>query len=105
MKRWIMMTAAALLSFNVFAMDLQQAKSDGFLGEQQNGYLGLIKDNPEARALMEEVNTKRRAHYEKIAAKNKIATSDVAKLAAEKAIKAADKGHFIQDPSGKWIKK
>lgn len=105
MKRFMLLAAAALLSFNLFAMDLQQAKSQGLLGEQQNGYLGLVKDNAEARAVMDEVNAKRRAHYEKIAAKNKIATSDVAKLAAEKAIKAADKGHFIQDPSGKWVKK
>ncbi|WP_372870412.1 YdbL family protein [Shewanella sp.] len=105
MKRLMLITAAALLSFNAFAMDLQEAKSQGYLGEQQNGYLGLVTDNAEARAVMEEVNAKRRAHYEKIAAKNKIATADVAKMAAEKAMKAADKGHFIQDESGKWIKK
>ncbi|MBT1445723.1 DUF1318 domain-containing protein [Shewanella sp. JM162201] len=105
MKRTLLFIASALLSFNLFAMDLQQAKAQGLVGEQQNGYLGLVQGSAEARALVDDINAKRRAQYEKIAAKNKIATSDVAKLAAEKAIKAADKGHFVQDPSGKWVKK
>ena len=31
-----------LLTFNAAAMDLQQAKTAGLIGEQRNGYLGLV---------------------------------------------------------------
>ncbi|CAD6367224.1 YdbL family protein [Shewanella putrefaciens] len=95
----------SLLSQSAFAMSLQEAKSQGFLGEQANGYLGLVQANPEAKAVMDDVNNKRRAHYETIAKKNNISAADVAKLAGEKAIAATDKGNYVQDASGKWIKK
>ncbi|WP_198780137.1 YdbL family protein [Shewanella putrefaciens] len=95
----------SLLSLSAFAMSLQEAKSQGYLGEQANGYLGLVKANPEAKAVMDDVNNKRRAHYETIAKKNKLSAADVAKLAGEKAIAATDKGNYVQDAKGKWIKK
>lgn len=104
-KPFAVLAAGLLLSFSALAMSLQDAKSQGFLGEQQNGYLGLVKANPEASAVMTDVNAKRRAQYEKIAKKNNISVDDVAKLAAQKAIGAADKGHYVQDSNGKWFKK
>lgn len=99
------LVAGLILSLNAWAMSLQEAKSQGFLGEQLNGYLGVVKANSDASAVMNEVNGKRRAQYEKIAKKNNISASDVAKLAAQKAIAAADKGHYVQDANGKWVKK
>lgn len=39
----------------------------------------------------------------KIARQNGISVDDVAKLAGAKAIAAADKGHIVQDASGKWF--
>ncbi|MCH1931251.1 YdbL family protein [Shewanella sp. A25] len=103
--RLLMLLSLCVLSLNAFAMTLQEAKSQGYLGEQQNGYLGLVQNNPEAKAVMDDVNTKRRAHYETIAKKNNISASDVAKLAGEKAIAATDKGNFVQNAQGKWVKK
>jgi uncharacterized protein len=100
-----LMLAGLLLSFSAFAMSLQEAKSQGFLGEQQNGYLGQVKANAQARALMEEINAKRRAEYERIARKNNISVEDVARLAASKAFRAADRGEYVQDASGSWVKK
>ncbi|OIN16172.1 YdbL family protein [Shewanella indica] len=99
------LTAALLMSFCVFAIGLQDAKSQGLVGEQQNGYLGVVKSSAEVSALVKDVNAKRRAHYEKIARQNGISVDDVAKLAGAKAIAAADKGHIVQDASGKWVRK
>lgn len=101
----LLLVAGLVFSANVFAISLQDAKSQGFVGEQTNGYLGVVKANPEAQSLVSSVNAKRKSHYQKIATKNGISTQDVAKLAAEKAIRGTKKGHYIQTQSGKWIKK
>lgn len=104
-SRLLMLFTLTFLSLNAFAMSLQEAKSQGYLGEQLNGYLGLVTNNAEAKAVMDDVNKKRRAHYETIAKKNNISATDVAKLAAEKAIAAADKGSYVQNAQGSWVKK
>ncbi|MFB2754859.1 YdbL family protein [Shewanella xiamenensis] len=101
----LLLLCLSLFSLNVFAMSLQEAKSQGYLGEQPNGYLGLVQNNNDAKAVMDEVNNKRRAHYETIAKKNNISAADVAKLAGEKAIAATDKGNYVQNAQGKWVKK
>lgn len=106
MKRQILiLITGLLLSLNAFAISLQEAKSQGLVGEQVNGYLGLVVNNSQAKQLADSVNAKRRAHYQKIATQNGISVEDVAKLAAEKAIAAADRGEYIQTPQGNWIKK
>ncbi|GIU07733.1 MULTISPECIES: YdbL family protein [unclassified Shewanella] len=104
-SKLLILFAALLLSFNAFAISLQDAKAQGLVGEQLNGYLGVVKSSAEAKSVVSSVNAKRKAHYEKIAKKNSITVSDVAKLAAEKAIQATKKGHYIQNKSGKWVKK
>ncbi|MCL1067952.1 YdbL family protein [Shewanella olleyana] len=101
----IALLTGLLVSVNAYALTLQQAKSQGLVGEQTNGYLGLVVNNTEAKQLMTEVNAKRKQHYQKIAKKNKLSTSDVANRAAKKAIAAADKNHFIQNSAGKWQQK
>ncbi|MCZ4336893.1 YdbL family protein [Shewanella colwelliana] len=106
MKRKLLVLAAGLLlSINAFAISLQDAKSQGLVGEQTNGYLGLVVNNDVSSELATTVNAKRTAHYQKIATKNGISIEDVAKLAAEKAIAATKKGHYIQTKDGKWVKK
>nr|WP_083948266.1 YdbL family protein [Shewanella morhuae] len=104
-SKLLLLLTLSFLSLSAFAMSLQDAKSQGYLGEQPNGYLGLVQANPEAKAVMDDVNNKRRAHYETIAKKNKLSPTEVAKLAGEKAIAATDKGNYVQDSNGKWIKK
>ena len=96
-----------LLAFGAAAMDLQQAKNGGLVGEQLNGYLGLVaSDAPaEVKQLMKKVNTARRAKYQSIAAKNKLKIKQVETLAGGKATKKTRAGHFIQTSSGRWVKK
>ncbi|MCL1058006.1 YdbL family protein [Shewanella gelidimarina] len=101
----LVLFASLLLSFNALAISLQDAKAQGFVGEQTNGYLGLVKETSDAKTLVSSINAKRKSHYQKIAKKNNISLNDVAKLAAEKAIKATKKGQYIQNTRGKWIKK
>ncbi|PKI11144.1 DUF1318 domain-containing protein, partial [Shewanella sp. 11B5] len=48
---------------------------------------------------------KRKHYYQIIAERNKISLDKIATLAAQKAIEAAEPGHMIQTPQGKWLKK
>lgn len=97
--------ALGTLSFSLYAMDLQQAKQQGYLGEQTDGYLGVVKQSPEAQKVMIEINAKRRAAYEVLAKQNGVSVQQVGALAGKKAIEKTSSGMFVQDASGKWVQK
>lgn len=94
-----------MLCASAFAMSLQDAKSQGYLGEQLNGYLGQVKSNPAAASVMQEVNAKRKAQYQKIAKQNGVSLTFVEQQVGAKAIAAAKTGEYIQNAQGKWVKK
>lgn len=87
------------------AMDLQEAKSKGLVGEKLDGYLGVVKSSPEVSRLVEDVNEGRKKYYKDIAARNKISLEAVEKLAGEKAIDKTLSGQYVQTSSGQWQKK
>lgn len=88
-----------------FALSLDEAKSKGLVGEKRNGYLGVVKDSPEVKALVSDINAKRKAQYGEIAKKNGTALNAVENLAGEKAVEKTSSGNYIQDSSGSWKKK
>ncbi len=98
-----------LMVFNAacaFAIDLQEVKAQGLIGEQLNGYLGVVSADAsaEVRALVKDVNTKRKAKYESIAAQNSTSLETVELLAGKKAIEKTAAGNYIQSATG-WKKK
>ena len=105
MAIFLLLFLGLTLSLNAYALTLQEAKNQGLVGEQTNGYLGLVVNNSDAKSLISDVNTKRKLHYKKIAKKNRLSTKDVASRAAEKAMAAANNKHFIQSSNGKWTQK
>ncbi|MGR8929095.1 MAG: YdbL family protein [Gammaproteobacteria bacterium] len=101
------MLAASFLALWCFAMPaaaigLAEAKAAGQVGEQMDGYLGVVNSGAsgDVRALVNSVNAQRRAEYERIAAKNGVPVSEVAKMTAQKVIGQAASGHFVQTPAG-----
>lgn len=89
----------------VFALSLEEAKSKGLVGEQANGYLGVVHAaDGEAQALVRDINQKRRQAYEEIAKRNGTAIGAVETLAGEKAIQNTRAGHYVEGPGG-WVKK
>lgn len=94
-----------LLALPAHAVSLQDAKQQGLVGEQTNGYLGAVVKRADVSTLVADVNGKRKQAYARLAKKNKLTLEQVAKLAGEKAIKKTRSGHFIQDSSGNWVKK
>ncbi len=81
-----------------YAADLDTAKSQGWVGERADGYVGLVRNDASADivAMVKSVNTRRRAEYQRIAAQNQLDLSQVEALAGRKTI---DK-----TPAGGWIK-
>lgn len=105
---WITVAMLGLLMAGpVWAISLQEAKEQGLIGEQRDGYVGLVVGNSEAevRDLVREVNDERRRRYEQIARDNGITIEQVAAVAWERAVQATRSGHYVQDTNGRWVTK
>lgn len=104
MKKVTLMIAALLVSVSSWAMELDSAKQMGLVGEQLNGYLGLVANaNAEAATLVVEINLKRKEKYQQIAAKQNTALANIEKIAGEKlTAKAAAAGEYHQNSAGSW---
>jgi len=103
--RIVTLLCVMLLSAPAFALSLDEAKAKGIVGERMDGYLGLVQPNPEAEALVREINRKRRDAYAGIAAQTGQAQTVVEKLAAQKAYSLTPGGQYLQDSNGQWQKK
>lgn len=90
-----------------WAIELQDAKAQGLVGEQPNGYLGLVKaeSSAEVKALMNHINALRKQEYQSIAQRNKTELNVVEALAGKKAIERTPPGQYVRLPSGQWTKK
>ncbi|OAH98946.1 hypothetical protein A1353_21455 [Methylomonas methanica] len=95
-----------LVALPVNAADLAQAKSAGLVGEQMNGFLGLVKADASAeiQELVKSINAQRLTEYQRIAAKNGVPVEEVGRLTAQKVIGQAAPGQFVETPSG-WTQR
>ena len=86
---------------------LTQPKADGLIGEQANGYIGLVREDAPAniRRLVDEVNAKRKAGYQEIATKQGARLEDVERVGGNTAIEKTLEGNYVKDASGVWRKK
>ena len=96
-----------LLLQNAWAIDIDSAKSQGLVGEANNGYLAAVESpaSAEVRALIQQVNAKRRAEFEDTAKNTGATVTQVAFRFYELAVQRTKPGHFYQDASGRWQKK
>ncbi|MBO6636024.1 YdbL family protein [Parvibaculum sp.] len=97
-----------LFAAPAFAVDLDSAKAQGLVGEKLSGYVGIVTKapSPELKAMVDEINLRRRASYQEIASKTAGASLNaVEKLAAEKLIKKTPSGQYVEKAPGQWIKK
>ncbi|HEX5793787.1 MAG TPA: YdbL family protein [Rheinheimera sp.] len=109
--KMLLLPALFAISLPVLAMNLQQAmaalgqaKAQGLVGEQANGYLGLVQNGKDASDIVKLINDARRAEYARLAQQNNIAVADVEAMAGKKALQRTSSGHFIL-LDGQWVKK
>ncbi|MDP6979343.1 MAG: YdbL family protein [Myxococcota bacterium] len=86
---------------------LGTAKSAGQVGEQRDGYLGLIDQRaPEnIKKMVVDTNERRKQRYQKVAERIGSPLEQVGKTAAMRHFKHAKPGELIQAEDGSWIKK
>lgn len=96
--------AALFLSLHALAMSLSEAKNQGLVGEQENGYLGVVVASGEVKKMVASINAKRKLKYQQLASKNNITLGQVEKLAAQKTFSKTAAGHYLKK-NGQWVKK
>lgn len=94
MKKLFLASALILTSIaaSANALDLQEARAQGILRENPNGYVSVVKSSGEASALATQVNAQRKAEYERISKENGQSVDVVAKVAAEAIAKKLSSG-------------
>ena len=98
------------ISLSAMAMDLGQAmsalggaKAQGLVGEQADGYLGVVSNSGQAD-IAAQSNAARRAEYQKVANSSGASLADVEAMAGKKAMERTPAGQYVQ-VGGKWVKK
>jgi len=102
----VLLCLGLALALPAIAITLDEAKSQGLVGEANSGYIAVVGQNsPELERLVVGVNSKRKAEYARIAKRNNIDIAQVAARAAEKLEARVAPGEYYQDNLGRWVRK
>ncbi len=105
------LTAAAIVLFlagpaAACPAAVEDACRAGLVGEQADGYLGVLGNAPpDVAALVQSINSQRRAEYERIAQNQGVSSKDVGALQGPKQFDRLQSGQYYRDASGNWVKK
>lgn len=107
MKQIFAALGLLLLLQNAWAIDIRDAKAQGLVGEANNGYIAAVQApaSAEVRALIADVNGKRKAQFESTAQKTGTSVTQVANRFYELAVQKTAAGNYYQDAGGGWKKK
>ncbi|EDW4548197.1 YdbL family protein [Salmonella enterica subsp. salamae] len=107
MKKYLMLWGLmlSLLTPSVWALTLEEARTQGRVGETLNGYLVALKNDAETQKLVLEINHARCASYQQLADSNHLPVDEVAKMAGQKLVERARPGEYVQGINGKWMRK
>ena len=85
---------------------LDAYRADGVIAERFDGYVEIRASNApsEARALVEDVNARRRALYSQRASESNVPVEEVGKVFANKIAGAAPSGTYFRQPSGGYVR-
>ncbi|ECY2703559.1 DUF1318 domain-containing protein [Salmonella enterica] len=107
MKKYLILwvLTLSLLTPSVWALTLDEARTQGRVGETLNGYLVALKNDAETQKLVLDINHARRASYQQLADSNHLPVDEVAKMAGQKMVERARPGEYVQGINGKWMRK
>jgi len=86
-------------------LSLDQARSQGLVGERRNGLLGIIQNSSGVSSLVDRVNSEMLAEYRRIADTNGVPLSSVQQRAGEQLIQRAQSGWYVESAGGGWVQK
>jgi len=84
-----------LIPMFAFALDLAGARSSKLIAENDHGYIVALSDSSEVKQLVDEVNSKRRAEYQKIANQTATSITEVEHVSAQKIFNSIPNGTKI----------
>ncbi|EGG3928893.1 YdbL family protein [Salmonella enterica] len=107
MKKYLILwvLTLSLLTPSVWALTLDEARTQGRVGETLNGYLVALKNDAETQKLVLDINHARRASYQQLADSNHLPVDEVAKMAGQKLVERSRPGEYVQGINGKWMRK
>ncbi|ECZ7900207.1 DUF1318 domain-containing protein [Salmonella enterica subsp. enterica serovar Derby] len=107
MKKYLILwvLTLSLLTPSVWALTLDEARTQGRVGETLNGYLVALKNDAETQKLVLDINHARHASYQQLADSNHLPVDEVAKMAGQKLVERARPGEYVQGINGKWMRK
>ncbi|MEH6559473.1 MAG: YdbL family protein [Oceanicoccus sp.] len=99
--------ATVLCVNSAYALSLQDAKSQGLVGERTDGYVGYVAAPPtdEVKSIVKMVNRKRREKFQETAKNNSISIDQVGILFYQRAVEKTKPDQYYQDAEGDWTKK
>ncbi len=99
-----LLTSAGVASAQSRLLDAPRAA--GMVGERDDGF-AVVRGTvpPEITALVNQVNTERRALYAERAKKDGVPVEAIGKIYAAEIMKAAPAGTWFLDSSGKWTQR
>lgn len=105
-KLWII----ALLAFSALgqparALSLNDARTQGRVGETLSGYIAPLRQDADTQALVKQINQARSESYQRLADDNNLPVDEVAKMAGQKLVERARPGEYVQGINGKWLQK
>ena len=107
LKKTFVAIGLMMLLQNAWAIDIRSAKAEGLIGEANTGYIAAVQTpaSAEVRALIADVNQKRKAQFESTAKKTGTTVAQVANRFYELAVQKTAPGNYYQDAGGRWKKK
>jgi len=86
---------------------VDQAKANGIVGEQSDGFLGLVKGTASAdiRAAVNDINIQRKSSYLKMASRKGESYENVTKTFAIELLERVPSGQMVRDVNGNWVRK
>ena len=114
MTRTILKSAAAAIalvasagSASAASAIIEDAKSKCIVGEQADGYLGVVDGAAASDAVAREVravNQQRKAAFADLAARNGVTIEDAAALTGKRLVEGAESGECVMLPDESWAK-
>lgn len=107
MKKLITVLLLSLAMQTAWAIDIDAAKEQGLVGEANTGYLAAVVTpaSREVQALIDEVNAKRRAEFERTARKTGATLEQVRVRFYQLAVERTAPGNYYQNAQGNWQRK
>lgn len=103
----LMSAGAAFAQSAAAKATVDAAKAAGQVGEQADGYLGLVSSDapPEIRAAVAEINTGRTAAFKEAAAKAGTPVEAAGAATAKQLLDRMPAGQYYRTADGRWLRK